>query len=175
MIKSRIQIEGDDNIYDTEYKFGLIQIKSDNILSAPIKSFDKTSYPEEEGEHINPRTVDNAFDYKVNFFVSARGGVESANWKINEFNSAICTIEDGVKKFNQLTFYNDYKGVKIVGIPEPIMQATEFWRDKRGVQHDVVCVELVIHVGKPSLCNFNIANEDYEVLYVQQEVFYVKK
>lgn len=174
MITSRIQI-GDDKVYDTESMFGLIQIDSDNILGAPSKDFEKTTYPEEEGEHIHPVTVDNAFKYKVKFFVSAKGGLDAANWKISEFNSAICSDNEGVKTYKRITFYNDYKGVKIVGYPNPIHTATEFWRDKYGKQHDVVCVELVINVDKPSLCNFNLANEDYEVFYVQQELFYVKK
>jgi hypothetical protein len=65
-------------------------------------------------------------------------------------------MDGDVKIFKQVTFYNDYKKVKIVGIPSLIQQATEFWRDANGKQHDVVCVEWVIRVSKPSLCNFNL-------------------
>lgn len=175
MITSRIQIEGDKKIYDTESLFGFVQIESDNIFGAPIKAFEKTTYPEQSGEHIYPISVADAFDYKVKFFISAKGGLETANWKIEEFNSSICTEVEGTKTFKRISFYNDYKGVKIVGIPSPISQATEFWRDKSGKQHEVVCVELVIRVDKPNLCNFNLANEEYEVFVVKQEVFYVKK
>lgn len=177
MIKSRIQIE-DGTIYDFESMFGFVQISSDNILAAPIKAFEQTSYPEKSGVNILPLTVEDTFDYKVKFFVSAKGGLENANWKIAEFNDAITTkISDDtdIKRIKQITFYNDYKKVKIVGYPTPISNATEFWRDLKGKQHDVVCVELTIKVTEPSLCNFNIDSEEYEAFYVKSEAFYVKK
>lgn len=174
MITSRIKIE-DGKIYDFESMYGFVQVSSDNIFAAPIKEFDTTSYPEESGVHILPISVDDTFEYKATFFIQAKGGIENANWKIEQFNSDICTKEGGVKTFKEITFYNDYKGVKIVGYPMPIQTATEFWRDANGKLHDVVCVELVIKVVEPNKCNFNLANEDYEVFYVQQEAFYVKK
>lgn len=174
MIKSRIKI-GDGDIYDFESLFGFIQVSSDNIFGAPVKPFEQTSYPEKAGVNILPLTVEDTFEYKATFFISAKGGFETANWKIEEFNSAICSNDNGVKTFKEITFYNDYKGVKIVGYPKPIQNATEFWRDKSGKLHDVVCVELVIKVVEPTKCNFNLANEDYEVFYVQNEAFYVKK
>ena len=46
--------------------------------------------------------------------------------------------------------------VKIVGYPSPIEEATDFWRDSRGKQADVVCVEWTINVNDPTLCDFNI-------------------
>lgn len=174
MIKSRIKIE-DGQIYDLESLFGLVQVSSDNILAAPVKAFEQTTYPEQAGVNILPVTVDDTFEYKATFFVSAKGGLETANWKIEEFNKAIAKEVNGIKHIKQITFYNDYKKVKIVGYPTPISNATEFWRDSSGKLHDVVCVELVIKVTNPSLCNFNLDNEEYEVFYVQQDVFYVKK
>lgn len=174
MIKSRIQIE-DSDIYDFESLFGFIQVSSDNIFGAPIKAFEQTSYAEQAGVNILPLTVEDAFDYKATFFVSAKGGLENANWKIAEFNNAISKNVEGLKLIKQIAFYNDYKKVKIVGYPTPISNATEFWRDANGKQHDVVCVELTIKVTNPSLCNFNLDSEDYEVFYVQNEAFYVKK
>lgn len=174
MIKSRIKIE-DGDIYDFESMFGFVQVSSDNIFGTPIKPFNTTSYPEEGGVHIFPVTVSDTFEYKVKFLVSAKGGVNSANWNIEEFNNAISKEVDGIKTFKEITFYNDYKGVKIVGYPYPINQATEFWRDKSGRQHEVVIAELVIKVVNPEKCNFNLANEEYEVFYVERDVFYVKK
>lgn len=174
MIKSRIKIE-DGEIFDFESLFGFIQVNSDNIFGAPVKPFEQTSYPEKAGVNILPLTVEDTFEYKVSFFISAKGGLETANWKISEFNEVITSVEDGLKRVKQITFYNDYKKVKIVGYPTPISNATEFWRDSSGRLHDVVCVELKIKVTDPALCNFNLDNEDYEVFYVQNEAFYVKK
>ena len=155
MIKVRLKI-GDGQIVDTAEAYGLIYISSDNRFRAPIKPMEKTSYPEEEGEHIDPRTVDDAFDYKVTFFVNANGTLVNANSIISRFNSTLYDMLGSVKTFKTVHFFNDYKKVYIVGIPSPIQEATEFWRDANGKQHDVVCVEWVIRVNKPSLCDFNL-------------------
>ena len=155
MITVRLQI-ADGNIVDTADTYGLVYISADSRFAAPIKEFEKTSYPEQEGENILAKTVSDAFDYKVTWFVKADGSLGNANAVIVRFNSLLYTQEGDVKTFKQVTFYNDYKKVKIVGTPSLIQEATEFWRDANGKQHDVVCVEWVIRVSKPSLCNFNL-------------------
>ena len=155
MIKVRLQI-ADGNIIDTADTYGLVYISADSRFDAPIKEFEKTSYPEQEGENILAKTVSDAFDYKVTWFVKADGSLGNANAVIARFNSLLYTQEGDVKTFKQVTFYNDYKKVKIVGTPSLIQEATEFWRDANGKQHDVVCVEWVIRVSKPSLCDFNL-------------------
>ena len=155
MIKVRLQID-DGDILDTIDAYGLVYVSSDHRFEAPIKEFDKTSYPEQEGENIIAKTVSDAFDYKVKWFVKADGKLANANAVIARFNSRLYTQEGYVKSFKRVTFYNDYKKVKIVGTPSLIQDATEFWRDANGKQHDVVCVEWVIRVSKPSLCDFNL-------------------
>jgi len=155
MIRVRLQIAG-GNILDTADNYGLVYVSADNRFDAPIKEFEKTSYPEEEGEHILAKTVSDAFDYKVTWFVKADGSLGNANAIIARFNSLLYTQDGDIKTFKQVTFYNDYKKVKIVGTPSPIQEATEFWRDAKGKHHDVVCVEWIIRVSKPSLCDFNL-------------------
>lgn len=155
MIRVRLQI-GSSEILDTADNYGLVYVSSDHRFDAPIKEFEKTSYPEEEGEHILAKTVSDAFDYKTTWLVKADGSLGNANAVIARFNSLLYTQEGDVKTFKQVAFYNDYKKVKIVGTPSPIQEATEFWRDARGKQHDVVCVEWVIRVSRPSLCDFNL-------------------
>ena len=155
MIKVRLQI-GNGYILDTIDGYGLVYVSSDHRLEAPIKEFDKTSYPEQEGENIIAKTVSDAFDYKVTWFIKADGSLGNANKVIANFNKLLYTTDGKIKTFNQVTFYNDYKKVKIVGTPSLIQEVTEFWRDANGKQHDVVCVEWVIRVSKPSLCDFNI-------------------
>lgn len=157
MINAGIQI-GTGSIVDTYSTYGLIYLSSDNILQAPSKGFEKTSYPEEAGEHILPKTVDAAFEYKVQFLVEAPNtDLASANAKIKAFNDALYSQVSGsdVKTYSRISLYNYYKRVKIVGIPSPISEATEFFRDKRGIQYDAVKVELVINVDNPKLCNFD--------------------
>lgn len=156
MIKVRLQI-GDGNIVDTEEEYGFIYLDSDKRVGAPSKGFEKTSYPEEEGEHILPKTVDDAFDYKVKFFIQGDTHAD-ANAKIVAFNNALHGTPDskGLKEYYQVTFYNDYKRHKIVGYPSEIAEATDFWRDRDNVVNDVVVVEWTIRVTKPSLCDFSL-------------------
>lgn len=155
MIEVRLRI-GEGKILDTVDGYGLVYVNADNRFAPPTKEREKTSYPEQEGENISAKTVDDAFDYKVTWFIKADGSLGNANAVIAKFNALLYTQEGDIKTFKQVTFYNDYKKVKIVGIPLPIAEATEFWRDASGKQHDVVCVEWTIRVTKPSLCDFNI-------------------
>lgn len=155
MIKVRLKI-GDEKILDTADAYGLVYVSSDHRFEAPIKEFDKTSYPEQEGENSLDKTVRDAFDYKVEWFVKANNSLDNANKVIANFNAQLYTQEGDVMTFKQVSFYNDYKKVLIVGRPSLISEATEFWRDANGKQHDVVCVEWVIRVSKPSLCDFNL-------------------
>lgn len=159
MLTVRIQI-GEGEIQDSTV-YSLVYLSADHRFAADTKGFESTSYPEEEGEHILPKTVDAAFDYKVRFYVRAEGALENANQKIAAFNELLYSQEQGsdVKTFNLVHFYNDYKKVLIVGYPQPISMATDFWRDGSGRAHDVVVVEWVIRVTKPSLCDFNLASE----------------
>ena len=155
MLTARLQI-ADGEITDTQ-EYGFIYIDSDKRVGADTKGFESTSYPEEEGEHIIPKTVDAAFDYKVKFFIQA-DAVENANDKIDAFNAMLYTkdAETGVKTYKQVTFYNDYKRHKIVGYPSEISEASEFWRDRRNQLQDIVIIEWTIRVTKPSLCDFSI-------------------
>lgn len=157
MIKVRLQI-GSGSIVDTEEAYGFIYLDSDKRVGAPSKGFEKTSYPEEEGEHILPKTVDDAFDYKVKFFIQG-DTLADANAKIVAFNAALHGTPDanGLKEYYQVTFYNDYKRHKIVGYPSEIAEATDFWRDRDNAVNDVVVVEWNIRVTKPSLCDFSLA------------------
>lgn len=155
MIKVRLQI-GDGEIKDTIDEYGLVYLSSDHRFEAPLKEFATSSYPEEEGEHSLNKTVRDAFDYKSEWLIKADGDLQNANAVIARFNSQLHTQDGDVITFKQVSFYNDYKKVKIVGRPSLIEQATEFWRDAKGVQHDVVKVEWNIRVEKPSLCDFNL-------------------
>jgi len=161
MLTARIKIVGTHtNPVDTT-TYGLVYLDSDKVTGAPSKGFESTSYPEEEGEHIIPKTVDAAFDYKVKFFIRATS-LKDANTLIKEFNAALYTTAQGsdVKTYSQVEFYNDYKRHKIVGYPQPIAEATDFWRDMRNQLNDVVVVEWTIRVNKPSLCDFAVSTSN---------------
>lgn len=162
MITDRLRI-GDGEIVDMYEKFGFIHMKSDDRFSAPIKGFETTSYIEQAGENIDPRTVQDAFDYKISFLIEAPNkDLVNANSKIWYFNSYIFvqsgTEYGSIMTAQQVCLYNDYKRVKIVGYPNPIQEATSFWRDSKGRIYDAVEVEWTIRVTDPRLCNFNMVS-----------------
>lgn len=153
MLRVRLKI-GDGDIFDTQ-SYGLVYLDSDKRMGSPSKGFESTSYPEEEGEHILPKTVDAAFEYKAKFFIQGTS-LENANAKIAAFNALLHgePDENGLKTYHQVTFFNDHKRHKIVGYPTEISEAETFWRDPENLVSDVVVVEWTIRVPKPSLCEF---------------------
>lgn len=157
-VKIKIGTGSGDPVY-TDSAYGLVYLDSDKRVGAPTKGFETTAYPEEEGEHILPKTVDAAFDYKVKFFIQA-SSLDNANAKIKAFNDAILPLGSGSgsgeRTANVVSFYNYFKRHLIVGYPQPIAEAEEFWRDPKSQVNDVVVVEWTIRVTKPSLCNFNL-------------------
>lgn len=157
MITTRIQI-GDGEIVDFQRKWGFIYMDADERTEAPIKKRDSTSYAEEAGEHLDPRTVQDAFDYTAKFLIEAPNrNMVNANSKIAAFNKALYTQDpdSGVRTYKEITFFNDFNRVKIVGIPEPIAEPTEFYRRQDGRAMDCVEVELKIRVSNPSRCDFD--------------------
>lgn len=160
MITVRLKI-GSGSIEDTQ-TYGLVYIDSDKVVGPQSKGFEATEYPEEEGEHIIPKTVDAPFDYKVKFFIKATS-LADANKLIDTFNASLYTPgpNSSVKTYSQVSFYNDYKRHKIVGYPNPISEATDFWRPQ-GTGHldDIVIVEWTIRVTKPSLCEYSTPFSD---------------
>lgn len=158
MITARIQIEN-GQILDTYEGFGFIYMSADNRTEAPIKKRDTTSYAEEAGEHVDQRTVQDVFDYKVKFLIEApNNNRQNANAKIADFNRQLYkqATDSDIRTYKTITLYDDYKRVKIVGIPEPIAEPTELYRRQNGSVMDCATVELVIHVNDPTKCDFNL-------------------
>lgn len=164
MIRVRIQI-GDGGILDTFDGWGFIYMDADERTEAPIKKREVSSYAEEAGEHTDPRTVQDAFDYKVKFLIECPNrNLLNANAKIAAFNKALYTTSysSSIRTYKEVTFYNDYNRVKIVGLPEPIAQPTDFFRKQDGSALDCAQVELKIRVCDPSKCDFNTYLQEVE-------------
>ena len=155
MIRAKIQIE-DGLSKDTFNEWGLIYKVGDRRFSPPEKKIDEVSYPEEQGVHIDERTVYDKFDYTVSFIISGSYGI--ANDKIQAFNKAIREESSslGVHRCKMITLYDYYKRCKIVGIPSPIETASTFYRRSDGSAMDCVEVELKIRVTDPTLCDFDM-------------------
>lgn len=157
MIKSRVQI-GDGPIVDFFEEYGFIYLDADERTEAPIKKRDASSYAEEPGEHVDTRTVADAFDYTAQFLIVTPNRYRSsANAKIAAFNRAIYepSKNSNIRQYKRITFFNLHNRAKIVGIPEPIAVPTEFYRRSDGSVEDCVKIELKLRVDQPQLCDFN--------------------
>lgn len=157
MIHVRIKI-GDGAVQDTFAAHRLIYMKADNRTEAPIKKRDSTSYARKAGENPDPRTVQGPFDYKVTFIIDG----QDKNLKrvcdiVAAFNKKLYTQTAGsdIRTYKEVAFYNDYKNVKIVGLPEPIAEPKEFRKSING--HEFAQVEFTIRVGDPTKCDFNLS------------------
>lgn len=150
MIKTDIYIDGGSKV-DTYSTYGLLYISADNRFGAPYKEMDKTTYPEQDGEHIYPLAKKDAFDYKITFLVEGTS-LTSINSRISTFNTALVNSSGMFKK---VTFHNYDRKVKIVGYPKPIDEAKDFWYTSLGQKTQSALVEFVIHVSNPTECNFN--------------------
>lgn len=156
MIRVRIKI-GDGPVQDTVTAYKLIYMESDHRTEAPIKKRDSTSYAEEAGEHIDSRTVQDAFDYRVAFIIDAQNrNFDNVNSIIAAFNKKLYEQSTGraVRKYKEVTFYNDFKRVRITGLPEPIAECKELHRIANGA--DCAVVEFIIHVSEPDRCSFDV-------------------
>ena len=154
MINVRIKI-GDGAIEDTFTAHKLIYIDADNRTEAPIKKRDVSSYLEQAGDNTDPRTVQDAFDYKVQFIIDGQDkDLKRVNSIIAAFNKKLYTqpANSDIRNYKEVTFYNDFKPHKIVGLPEPIAECKEFKKSKNG--YEFAQVEFVIHVSDPTKCNF---------------------
>ena len=155
MIRAKIQIE-DGLSKDTFNEWGLIYKVGDRRFSPPEKKIDEVSYPEEQGVHIDERTVYDKFDYTVSFIISGSYGI--ANDKIQAFNKAIREESSslGVHRCKKITLYDYYKRCKIVGYPQLLEEVKEGDYKRCKGQDDFVIVDLTINVVNPSLCDFNL-------------------
>lgn len=103
MIRTEIQIgEGDKK--DTFDEYGFVYLSSDNRISPPTRDFEKTSYPEENGEHIDRRTVYEPFDFKVKFCAKTNGV------KRTPPNDNLLTGTRTFTGFDKFGFYNELTG-----------------------------------------------------------------
>lgn len=167
MITARIRIE-DGEILDTYEGWGFICMGNgddkEHRFSPPEKKRDTSSYAEQAGANVDPRTVWDEFDYKIEFLIDTpnRNRV-NANAKIAAWNNAVREKIPGsdIMRCKTVTLYDDRMRSKIVGIPEIIDTPKDFYRRQDGCAMDCVRIVLTIHVSNPNLCEFNVAADEY--------------
>ena len=153
MIRARIQIENGE-IYDSYDKYGFVYLDADERTASDIQDYTSTKYVEDAEEHIDPRTIEVAFDYKVKFLVeSLNGNNTSVNNRIDDFNKLLFSRDDsGIVTAKKITLYNDLNRVKIVGYPKPISEPTEVFHTDSYAGSDWMVFELTIRVNNPKEC-----------------------
>ena len=77
---------GDGDAQDSFEAHKLIYLDSDKRTEAPIKKRDVTSYAGEAGEHTDPRTVPDAFDYTVSFIIDGFRDAHLVHGDLSEYN-----------------------------------------------------------------------------------------
>lgn len=158
---------GDGEVLDTYDGYGLIYLKSDNRTEAPVKKRDTTSYAEEAGEHIDPRTVQDAFDHTITFLIECPNkALVNANTVIGKFNSLLYAerSDSDIRVYKQVTVFDSYKRVKIVGLPEPIAEPKELYRRQDGSIMDCAVVEFKLRCNNPGACDFSMPDYKYFTL-----------
>lgn len=158
MIKSLIKI-GNADVADFFSKFGFIYVDADERTAPDEKESESTSYAEEDGEHLDPRTVYAPFDYTAKFLIEAPNkDLDNVNAKIRAFNDAIRVVSSSsdVRRKVQVEFFNLLNRVKIVGYPNLIASPSEVYHSNRYGELDFAIVELKIHVSQPQLCDFSL-------------------
>lgn len=153
MIRARIKI-GNGEIYDAYDKYGFVYLDADERTAPDIQDYTSTKYVEDAEEHVDPRTIEVSFDYKIKFLVEApNGNYKSVNNRIDDFNKLLFTRgESGVLNAQKITIYNDLNRVKIVGYPKPISEPTEVFHTDSYGGSDWIAFELTIHVSNPKEC-----------------------
>ena len=162
MMRADIQIENGPR-QDSREAFGFIYLSSDNRFAAPTRAYETTSYAEEAGEHIDPRTVEEAFDFKIAFATEVltgeiEGGVH-VNTRVAAINNAMFSrdADSDILTARQVTIYDLTKHRKITGIPKPIAEPRDediFYSHNQ----EFAVVELNLRVTNPKLCDFDFSD-----------------
>jgi len=108
-----IQI-GNGDIVDIS-TLGFYLIKSDDLVTAPIKDYEKQEYPESASVELYPYTTKKPFDYSVTLL--AIGKQNEINNIVNSFWDSLFEIIPGsdLRKALPITIYNYWKGVQLTG------------------------------------------------------------
>lgn len=142
---------GDGDVFDPRLNYGMELMEAENRFGPPKKAHAVSSYIDEPGEHIDPRTVADAFDYKIKVLITARRP-DTVATVINAFNGDIKeTDEGGVDRYKTLSIILPGMDIMIAGIPDPIETPEDFftWRNEQ-----CAVAEIKVRVNDPSKCRW---------------------
>ena len=138
-----ISIEGGKKIdlIDT-YDFHLLE--SPARVIAPIREYEKQSYPESAEPEIDRRTVLQPFDYQIS--LGCWGNEEDVNSNIRAFFDSLFTKNGDILTAKQITLYNNYKNVQMDGF-------AKMWDDKTYTiqgEKGLLVFDFVLDVNNPT-------------------------
>lgn len=143
----RIQI-GADPIINMQTGLGFHLMESPDILNAPQRAYETETYPENSGVKVFPVTTTEQFDYKVKLCYF--GSISTANTAIVNFYSSLFTKTGDLMKAKEVSLFNDFKGVKVVGLAK----SQDISKTLFEVAKDVVMFDFTIQVANPNKCIF---------------------
>lgn len=158
MMRADIQIENGER-QDTRDAFGLTYLSSDKLLAAPVRAYEATSYAEQAGENIDPRTTEEAFDFKITFCtesIDPRVSMRRTSTLIKKINDALFSRTQGgdIMTARKVTIYDYPRNRVIVGYPKPITEPED---DQYFISRsqEFAVVSLNLRVTNPNECDFD--------------------
>lgn len=126
-----LQIEN-GAIIDME-RMGFFLMKSPDLLVPKQRNYETESYPEIDGQKIYPKTTYEQFDYKVKMLFM--GDLDTMNEAIRDLWKLFFTTTSGtsIRTAKEITIYNYYKDIAIVGYADEMPGSDTFIEVEKGV------------------------------------------
>lgn len=125
--------------------YGFHLLESPARVVAPIREYDKQSFPESAAPEIDTRTVKQPFEYKVS--LGCWDSETTVNSRIREFYASLFSAGSGdVMEAKEVEFFNNYKNVKMKGYAKEWDDKTYTLEGEKGL----VVFDFVLDVNDPN-------------------------
>lgn len=139
-----ISIEGSEKV-NLIKTYGFHLLESPARVVAPIREYEKQSYPESAAPEIDRRTVKQPFEYKVS--IGCWDAEATVNGKIRAFYDSLFSAGEGdLMVAKEVELFNNYKNVKMKGFAQEWDEKTYTIDGERGL----VVFDFVLYVNDPN-------------------------
>lgn len=146
----RLSIDGATPIDLREQGFYLLE--SPHMLVPPQRNYEEERYPEKDGALIYPKTSYEPFDYTVK--LEYCGDRASLNTAIRNLWNSMFDEALGLRTAKQITLYNDYDGVVIVGYAKAAEGDDMTIFQTTSITEGWWAFDFTLRVVRPDLCTF---------------------
>lgn len=143
----RLQIE-DGDIVNLE-SMGFHLMESTNVVVPPQRDYETEDFPENDGVKVYKRVAYKSFDYTVKLLYM--GDLDGLNEAIRAFWNSMFSgagFGDDTRVPYNITLYNDYKAVAMVGIAKSISDMEQIIEVRKGCY----ILEFTMLVPEPKKC-----------------------